>query len=244
MRNNKIKIYWAPYVTEEKMDWSILYYNPENLFERLKNNLNKESIKKEGGNLIMCPAVKNYAKKIFIFKNTLESHFEFKENNQVIPLSKNHIYTSIVHEPSLKNCKLVVYHIPLIFFSEKDVNMTLSSPYFSNCPHLKYGSIVFGKFNISKWFRNINIEFNLWENVNELKIKKDEDLFYVNFECEEDEIELVRFDITNRLIKIAEVTGKSSNWEKFIPLRERYERFKKAQLHKIVIKEIEKNIIK
>jgi len=241
-QNSKIKIYWAPYITDKKYDWSILQYDPENLFERFKNNLNKDSIKSKGGNLIMCPAVKNYTNKIFIFKNTLQSYFEFNENNEIIPISKNYIHASIVHENSLQDCRLVLYNVPLIFFSEKDINMTLTSPYFSNSPHLKYGSIVPGKFNISKWFRNINIEFNLWQNINEFKIEKDEDLFYVNFECEE-EIELIRFDLTERLIKISEVIGTSSIWEKLIPLKERYERFKKSKMHKIIIKEIEKNII-
>jgi len=238
----KTKIYWAPYVKDKELDWSILHYDPENLFERIKSNVNKDSIIKSRGNLIMCPAVKNYINKIFVFKNTLESHFKLEENNKVIPLSKNYINASIKRESNLKNCKLLEYSVPLIFFSENDINMSLTSPYFSNCPHLKYGSIVPGKFNISKWFRNINIEFNLWENINEFKIEKNEDLFYVNFECEQ-EVELIRFDLTERLLKIAEVAGQSSSWEKFIPLRERYERFKKAQMHKIVIKEIKNNLI-
>ena len=243
MINKKIKIYWAPYTTSDKMDWSILHYDPENLFKRFKKNLNKESVNKEGGNLINCPSVRNFTKKIFAFKNTLESHFKFSENNEITALSKNHIHASIVHEPNFKNCRLVVYHVPVIFFSEEDVNMTITSPFFSNCEHLKYGSVVPGKINISKWFRNMNVEFNLWENVNELKINKNEDLFYANFECEASDIELVRFDMNTRLIKIAETTGKSSSWEKLIPLKERYERFKKARLNKIVIKEIEKNIV-
>jgi hypothetical protein len=241
-QGNKIKIYWAPFIIDKENDWSILQYNPENLFERFKNNLNRESIKKPGGNLIMCPSVKNYTNKIFIFKNTLQSYFEIKENNTIIPVSKNYITAHVAHESSLKNCMLMIYNVPLIFFSEADVNMTVTSPYFSNSPHLKYGAIVPGKFNISKWFRNINIEFNLWQNVKELKIEKDEDLFYVNFDCEE-EVELVRFDLTERLIKIAIVAGNSSIWEKLIPLKDRYERFKKSQMHKIVIKEIKKNII-
>jgi hypothetical protein len=167
----KTKIYWAPYVKDKELDWSILHYDPENLFERIKGNVNKDSIIKSGGNLIMCPAVKNYMNKIFVFKNTLESHFKLEENNKVVPLSKNYINSSIKRESNLKNCKLLEYSMPLIFFSEKDINMSLTSPFFSNCPHLKYGSIVPGKFNISKWFRNINIEFNLWENINEFKIE-------------------------------------------------------------------------
>ena len=46
--NKKIKIYWAPYITDKNFDWSILYYNPENLFENLKNNVDKDSFKKPG----------------------------------------------------------------------------------------------------------------------------------------------------------------------------------------------------
>jgi hypothetical protein len=240
--NKKIKIYWSPYNNDKHYDWGILHYDPENLFERFKKNIDRKSFKEFKNNLIVCPAVKNCVNKIYVFKNTIQSYFEFKENNQIIPISKNHITATIHHNNNLQDCRLFVYNLPLIFFSENDVNMTLSSPYFSNCPHLKYGSIVPGKFNISKWFRHINIEFNLWENVNEFKIEKNEDLFYVNFECEE-EIELIRFDFNDRLLKIAEVTSKSNEWEKFIPLRERYERFKKSRMHKIVIKEIEKNIL-
>lgn len=241
MSIEKIKIYWSPYVHIKDMDWNILYYDPENLFERLKNKMDKNSIKKDGGNLIMCPAVKNFTNKTYVFKNTLQSHFTFK-NNQTIPMSKSHIHAYIKHENSIKDCKLVIYHLPIIFFSKHDVNIVLTSPYFSNSSYLKYGCIVPGKFNISKWFRNFHIEINLWENVNELKIEKDEDLFYVNFDCEE-EIELIRFDMTERLLRISETTSNSSNWEKYIPLKERYERFKKSRLHKIVLKEIENNIV-
>ena len=53
-------------------------------------------------------------------------------------------------------------HLSYIFFSEEDIEMTMTSPFFSDAPHLQYGSIVPGSFNISKWFRNVNLEFNIW----------------------------------------------------------------------------------
>jgi len=79
--------------------------------------------------------------------------------------------------------------------------MTLTSPYFSNSPHLRYGSIVPGKFNISKWFRPINLEFNLWPGVNEFKVKKTKILLMFILYTK-NEIELVRFDLTERISKI------------------------------------------
>ena len=120
--------------------------------------------------------------------------------------------------------------------------MTLTSPYFSNSPHLKYGSLIPGTFNISNWFRNINIEFNLWENIKEFKFKKNEDMAYVHFDSEH-EIELKRFDFTERLLRIIRTCSTAGTWEKFIPLIDRYRRFKEAKFKKIILKEIKQNLV-
>lgn len=241
---DKIKIFWCASSDDQKMDWNILYYKPDFLFNELKNNKVENLQHKD--NLFFCPVVRNLISKTIVIKNTINSHYKFtKDKNDSYSyevLSKDHMAINFDHPSNLKNCVLFTYLMPFLFFSEEDINMTLTSPYFSNSPHLQYGAMVPGKFNISKWFRPINFEFNLWENINEFKINKNEDIAYINFETTK-EIELIRFYNTDKIQKICNTLATSSVWEKFIPLKERYERFKRSQMNKLIVEEIKKNII-
>ena len=235
---NTSKIYWSPAVHNEDTDWTILYKDPTILFEDLKNKKSKNLEK--SNNLFLCPSVKNLTSKIVIFKCPLQTYYHI-ENNNIIPVSKNYLAWDVPHSNNLENNKLFSIKLSYIFFSEEDIEMTMTSPFFSDAPHLQYGSIVPGSFNISKWFRNINLEFNIW-NKNKFKIEKNEDIVYFHFNCK-NPIELIRFDMTKKLDKISYTCGTHSYWEKFIPLYDRYKRFKESQLNKKVIKEIKKNIV-
>jgi hypothetical protein len=240
----KVKIYWSPDTFDKELDWNVLYYTPTFLHDELMKNKIKDIPK--NNNLFICPAVRDLTSKIMVIKNTLHSHYKIKQKEdssyEFEVLSKNHITLLFPHVPNLKNCILISYSLPFLLYSEEDITMTLTSPYFSNSPHLMYGSIVPGKFNISKWFRPLNLEFNLWPGIDEFKIKKEEDIAYVHFDTEK-EIELVRFDMTERIKKISLTLGTSGRWEKMIPLQERYQRFKRSQINKILINEIKKNIV-
>ena len=81
---------------------------------------------------------------------------------------------------NIKNSFLFTITLPYIFFSEEDIEMTMTSPFFSNSKHLQYASIVPGTFNISQWFRSVNFEFNIWSG-SEFKIDEGEDMIYFNF---------------------------------------------------------------
>ena len=240
----KVKIYWSPDNFDKQNDWNVLYYDPTFLHDELMQNKKKDIPK--NNNLFICPAVNNLTSKVMVIKNTLRSHYKIKQKEdssyEFEPLSKNYIHLRFPHVPNLKNCILASYAMSFLLYSEEDINMTLTSPYFSNSPHLRYGSIVPGKFNISKWFRPINLEFNLWNKIDEFKIEKEEDIAYCHFDTEK-EIELIRFDVTEKIQKIYYTLGTSSIWEKMIPLQERYQRFKRSKINKILINEIKKNIV-
>lgn len=236
----KTKIYWSPiFSSEDNIDWNILYKEPENLHKRLIKNIDKTINKND--NLIFCPAVKNLTNNIFVLEAPLESSYEVK-GQDIIHKSKNYIGTRKPHSNNFKDNYLFVLNISYIFFTEEDIDMTLTSPYFSNSPHLKFGSIVPGKFNISKWFRNFNLEINLWTDVKEFILKEGEDLAYVHFDSDK-EIELIRFDMNDKLLNIMRACASSTSWERFVPFIKRYKRFKESLMNKKVIKEIKNNIV-
>ena len=235
----KTTIYWAPADMDLHHDWSILYKDPTILGNDLKKRMSKDLEKKS--NIFYCPAVKNLSSRIAVLKSPMNCHYKIKDS-EFTPISKNFLNVTFPHMINFKNNMMFQLSSSYVFFCEEDVQMTLTSPYFSNSPHLKYGSLIPGTFNISKWFRNINMEFNLWDNIEEFKLKKDEDIAYVHFDSEH-EIRLKRFDFTERLHRITKTCSKAGIWEKFIPLVDRYKRFKEAKFKKIILKEIKQNII-
>ena len=240
INNKTLDVFWCPYWSYREDDWNILYNDLENLYSDLEKNKNKLVDKKN--NLFLCPVVRNFTKNTFVIKNPIKSHIEIVDN-KIIYKSINYIDSKIARPPSLDNNILVNYGISYIFFCEENLNMALTSPFFSNSQHLKYGSIVPGKFDISSWFRNINFEYNLWNNEKTLIIEKDEDIAYVNFETEKN-VNLIRFNLSDKLNKYAASCGTSTRWETFVPLIDRYKRFLKSRTNKLVLKEIKKNLVK
>ena len=232
------KIYWAPASYSETVDWSILYPETKNLFKSTLEQ--KQSDLEKNNNLFLCPAVKNLFEKIIVVKCPLTSHYKIN-NNKIIPISNNYLSWDVPHKSNIKNSFLFTITLPYIFFSEEDIEMTMTSPFFSNSKHLQYASIVPGTFNISQWFRSVNFEFNIWSG-SEFKIDEGEDMIYFNFNCKNN-IELIRFDLNEDLRKIVNVCAESSNWEKFVPLAKRYKRFKQSKLNKKALSIIKKNLI-
>lgn len=241
-----IKIYWSPaefMLNSAPKDNSLMYYEPDSLISYLYQNrsdLPKDQYTRN--TFFSCPVFSNLSKNIFVLENPIKTSIEITGKN-IKYNGETGIPSLVVHPPSLKNQKLFVYNMKWVFFTEEEsLNMRISSPYFSNSPHMRYGSIVPGKIDIGKWFRNITLEYNLWENVNSFEIEKGEHLAYVEFETEKN-IELVRFKLNTELKTYLESTSSSSNWEPRVKISERYERFKRTRMKDLVMKEIKNGIV-
>ena len=107
---------------------------------------------------------------------------------------------------------------------------------------MQYASIVPGKLNISRWFRPVMCEFNLWNKGRELVLKEGEPLAYINFQTNES-VELVRFSMTDRLKAYALGGADAPKWEPFVPLAKRYKRFMQTRTNRLVLNEIQKNLV-
>ena len=263
--SNTVKVYWAPVhfnIAAPPKDWNMYYYDPKNLLSSLNNNRRKVSknsivpklkvndvfstkslMDPQMSNFFSCPAFTNFAKNVYALENPITTSLVIDENKTIKYKSEDYIKSWIAHPESVKGQTLFVYDLQWVFFTEEDdLMMKLTSPYFSNSEHMRYGSVVPGQFNIGKWFRNIGLEYNLWNNVNEFTVKKGEDLAYVEFLTDK-KVELVRFKLNLDLKTYLESTSSSSGWEKKIPLAERYARFKRTRMKELIMKEIKNNIV-
>ena len=167
----------------------------------------------------------------------------FIDDTRIKYHSKNYTNCNLIHQSNLSGSELFVYALRWIFFTEDDsLNMNLTSPWFTNSPHMKYGSIIPGQFDVGKWFRSITLEYNLWPDNNEFKILADEIAGYVSFETPND-VELVRFQMNEPLTKYSRSTATSSSWYTNVPLLKRYKMFENSKMKRLIMKEIKKCII-
>lgn len=235
---SNVEVFWAPVYPASAVDWNMMYPEPISVYDL---NRPEKTDSENSDNFFYCPAFKNFTGNTFVFKNPITSHFVI--NDRCIETKeKNYVESSISRNPSVKGSILLEYGMQFIFFSKADINITLTSPYFENPNHLKYGQLVPGRFNISKWFRTVNMEFNLTKNNNEFKIEKDESMCYINFDAE-GTVKLKRFVMNDRLHSLARACGSSSSWESWVPLSSRYKRFKQSRTNEIILKEIQNQLL-
>lgn len=236
--SDSIIVYWAPQncIGIDEKDWSIIVNEPRNVYSYLIKNINKDNSR----SFFECPSFKNFGKQTFFVTNPIKLDAEIKNNVEIIYNSKNYINSEISKLPSIKNNTLFNYPVNYLFFCEEDLEMSLSSPYFHYAPHLKYGCVVPGDFNVGSWFRQTNFEFNLWDE--KIIIEENEPIAYFRFKTNK-KIILKRFVVNEAIARINNVCCSSSQWESRVPLSKRYNRFKKTKMNKILLNEIKKNII-
>jgi len=239
---SEITVYYAsPDNLQETQDWSILYKEPTSLNKYLSKNINKErSNDVQNRGFMSCTAYKGLTNNIYVIENPMESSYTLDGDMQ--STSKNSLSALYKREPQLNNQILFEYNYPLIFFAEESLEMQFTAPYFLNAPHLKYGAVTPGQYNIGKWFRPIQTEINLWDNVKEFKIKKDEPLAFLNFLTNK-KINFKMFHMSDDLAKIMTVCATASTWEVNVPLVSRYLRFHESKMLQKTLKLIKQNLI-
>lgn len=238
-----VDVYWsnAPIInTENPLEKNYFYEEPKSVL-RIKSKQRPEN-KTDGAKLFNCPAVTNFLKNVYRIDSPLDMHFKYNGDvrSPVEVLSKEFLPTHIEHNPSMENETSIVVHYPFIFFSEEDMEIIHSSPYFDKTEYTQYGHVVPGKLNISKWFRPVQVEINLYSD--ELIIKKDEPLLYTTFLTDKN-VRLKRFTFNDKLVGIMSSCVSSSSYSPNKTLEERYERFIKSQSREIVLKEIRNNLV-
>lgn len=240
-----IIVYWAPYYVPspadtESFNWNLLYSDPVQLYKDL--NAKRELSTPIENNMLSCPAVSGRYRNTYVFKNTLKTHYMFK-NNEPVPQNNNYINMSIIRNPSIKDNMMVKLHLSWIFLTEEDSLIAhLNPPYFSNAKHAKYGAICSGGFDIGKWFRPMATEFNLWTNVKEFCLEDEEPIMYVEF-ISDRPVVLKRFNMSPELHSFAKANVNSVKlMGAWLPLKKRYDHFKRSRGKEIVVKEIKNNL--
>ena len=229
-------VYWAPwFVPQEIHHWNMLFIEPQKLLNKVVDDIKNIDDDRLKG-MIRCPAFSNVGKNTFYVENPMATEFN------IVDGEIQYVGENFYHCTLSKGQNTFKYGLSYIFFSEDDLEIMMTSPYFSEVDYTKYAKLVPGKFNISKWFRPINLEMLLCNKKNYFKMTEHEHMVYFSF-LTDDKVELKRFELNDTLRKISETCSSVTSWWSNVPLVNRYERFLKTKTNKLVMKEIKKQLI-
>ena len=153
-----------------------------------------------------------------------------------------------------RNLELGVFSLallPYIFFSEDDVEMIIGNGYFSQSDFSSKTNIISGMFNISKWFRPIDLSFIVKNKNDPILIREFDVLSSCTFLCKDhSKVELKQFQISD---KLKEFYGQCYNHRMFVNSLKHYkiseyfdkfyDAFVRSNIKKSILKEINNNLM-
>jgi len=256
INEGEVVVYWAPNfiksTSPHEADWNILYANlsevndPADVYSSFRHKANKELENKHTNSILMCPAHKSMFTNVYSLSSLCGSNYELAIKDGVVDFTSridNYIGIVQVRDPSFTDQYHLTIALSWYFFSEEPLEMEVTPPYSSGAPHMKYGTVVPGSFDIGRWFRPTVAEFILHKGVKEFIVEPEELIMYVKFLTKKKVI-LKRFSSDNSIDQIASSCAKSAEiFGKYKSMEEKYDYFTKSSTDKKVLSLIKKNLI-
>jgi hypothetical protein len=245
--NDTVVVYWSLCSTSE------LYYQllmldcaPESFISNLHkrkvvNNKMLQNPNAGRGKYQTCSAMHTFGENLFILKSPIEAEIYFDENGNIDRSTRNNHFF-IERESSFENSKCFDFDLQYLFFSEENMNITLTPAYMHKALHNDHGFLLGGQFDISSWFRAIPTIFQSWEGKNNFKVGFNDPLSYVHFDTNK-KIEFKQFRLNEELTKQVQACSKFQNLLRFQPMNKLYARFKNAGMKEMVLNEIKANLV-
>jgi hypothetical protein len=229
-----INVYWACLedhwmIAEQPESVSKIFYK-KNMFD--KNN--------PLSCLNYCPAFSDNLKNLYAIKSIYNYEFFIKDDKVVSSDYDQKFFDEHVLIRD-KNLRLFSYQQKFIFFTEKESLPTTfyEFPFLENNYITERCMIIPGKYDIGKWFRNLDFAFYLKNNFDSFKVEQGEIVYYIRFHTKE-KINFIQFKDSKKLEEYRKDGFMLNSFAKFNNLQEYYNKFK---LKNLILKEIKKNIL-
>ena len=256
---NEQIVYWAPWIDRETgqrdnkstvSEW--LYKEPSSVWQELLEIKDQNIISsKITTTYLQCPATREALSSVFVVRCPCYSSAEIliKEDNQIEKVEQawtgaSQCEITMSHAPTLYNQLLIIVNYPFIFFSEESLFMRSTSPWFHSAPHTSLGGIVPGLYDIGRWFRPLNFEYNLWYKNNRFELGEGEPMAYLEFSTSKPVV-FKRFELTQTLINLAtdSIHTRTKQTRGLNGLWNRYKMFDESYAKKIITKEIKAHLL-
>jgi hypothetical protein len=129
------------------------------------------------------------------------------------------------------------------FFASEPVTARFSAPFFPSAEPVKNSYLSIGEFDIGKWYRTFMLEYHVPITSTYFSIKQDQPLFFIEFFTNK-KIKFKRYTMSSELANLALEAGQSpTRYGQRKSLFERYKMAHGAGVPKMVLREIQKNLV-
>jgi hypothetical protein len=241
INKNTITVYYAPYALLELENQQVLLdVKPVSLMSEIHKRKNTSSGSFMTGEYQACTALHELAKNIFVLKCPFDANVELEEDGRI--KSTNRPGWFIERNSTINENKCVDIDLSYLFFCDESLDMSFTPPYMHKTQQHKYGFIASVKYNIGYWFRPTISVFQLWDNINEIKINENEPFAYLHFHTNK-KIKLKEFKLTSEVLNLTNTCVRHKYIIPFQSLEKLYDRFVRTGMRKRVLAEIKKNTI-
>lgn len=247
MREKPINVYWCPgqFVADDE-SWNFLYQDPQSVSEKFFSDLYN------GSSSTKCPASRFFFQNIFSLNSTIDNEFYFPQgvlydaynrDDMHFPLSvESQVRIGKSRENQMDGYVNLEYNLSWFFFSDEDLTMRYSAPYFPAKSPIEGAMLASGSFNIGRWFRPVNLEYYVPLDAKKFSVLEDEPLAFVHFETDRPVV-LHRFEMTKKLSHVVNEIVESDRYRFLRNLTNRYNLFTKSRMRDIILKEIQDSLL-
>jgi hypothetical protein len=205
----------------------------------LKNNLGTYE---KGLPFYKCKSFLNATKNMYVYKNPIELDVNVKNNILINNNDQRLNSLYLLKKQNIDSKNTLDYALSYLFFSEDDIEVEITSPYMHKTSFTNSGFIMPASFNIHKWFRPVHAVLQLFENKDNIILKKDEALMYINFKTDK-KINLQKFLLTEEIKQIMTNNLEYKQKDSGKSLSFLYNMFNKSDLQTKLLKLIKENLI-
>jgi len=238
-----VVVYWACISSpQEWFEHKLILPKPKPLISDFLGTDEEPDKESRSKKVLQCPAHKFSKSNMFSIQFPFDMKVYIKENGQIEPGMP---FSSLWQTNENNKDKIrmsLQFRLQYIFFTEKNMELEILPPYLHKTEVSQYGHVASGKFNISKWFRAISIEYLLWPNTNMLSCLSSDVAMYLKFYSSIPVI-LKEF-IPNEFIR--QCANASASAMKITPKKSldfRYSQFENSGLTSSIVKNIKGNLI-
>jgi hypothetical protein len=204
--------------------------------------------------MVKCPAAREALRNVYSLHSTIDddvdlSTLDFEsdrydssnEKYQLLLDSKVSLHR--IRRSSFLNQINVAYNLGWLFFADKPLVAKITPPYYPNVTPTPGALMAVGQYDIGQWYRPVNLDYHLPYNSTRFTVKSEQPLAFIEFKTESPII-LHRYQLTPLLDEMAEeFTSSAANFGAKISLQNRYKMAKKADMARLVLSEIKKNLV-
>lgn len=219
-----MEIFWSPwYTADEHARHELIYDEPDPLVRELLRDKDATNIER---NYMSCPAFLRSMTNLYVWRNPVDVNVRLQQDRFIPMDAESQIGAQFFsYAPSSRTIrKQIKYYTDVIFFSADPV-MISSFPAFMHHTHLQTRvNYIPGGFDISKWFRPVEGQFELVSGFDELQFRRGDPLLYLKFETSE-QIKLTRFKMTPEIYAVSRGCIRYKNYRPFQSLSKIYDVF-------------------